>query len=1044
MVPLAHRTNPLASHMHHRYLFPALAVLILNTATQAIEPSDLKPGLITAYQGTGGTVTRLEPTVALLLKAGESPHPKLSGVSTAKWSGYVNITRPGKYTFSANLHNGALKINLGGKEVFTGTADATGVVEVKGAEVQLDGGVQAFEATFTSTGTPAQVELFWVGPGFVREPLPHQFLGHVAKDRPAAFLADFEQEQGRFKFEELGCIKCHKPAADDKMAKGLAERSVPNLSEIAKRVYPGWIDAWLADPAKVRPNTTMPKMFTDDERGKAERYAVTQYLMSFTNTPLVPPKAAINPPNDVKQSFERGKALYTVAGCAACHQEAKAAAKNVEDDREPLKTEEQVFGPVTKYALGAVGSKTRSEPLSAYLQNPLKTNPHGRMPHMNLTGPEATDVARFLCRITDDAIEAEAPVAPKTKPTELLANLADIDLDKPATDLDKLPVAKQWVAVGARLFQAKGCVNCHSMDAANKPGKPQAFASLEKVKAAGATGCIAAKPDAAKVPVYTLNATDKAELAAFAKAGLTGAGSAAPAYSARVAIKRFNCLNCHSRDGEGGIPVALANEAKLFEKVENVDDVRPPLLTGVGHKTRTPWLKSVLLTGGRARPWMGLRMPQYGEQNVGFLPEALAALEGTGTDDTVRKVEIGTKQIALGRQIVGKAGLGCISCHDIGGVANTGTRGPDLATIKDRVRYEWYERWMHQPLRMAPGTRMPQAFVEGKSTLSTVLNGDPKGQAEAMWTYLSLGMGLPLPEGMEPPKGLIIAVKDRPEVLRTFMTEAGSKAIAVGYPGGVNIAFSADQCRLAYSWAGNFIDASPVWANRGGAPAKLLGPKFWSAASGHPWGLTTNPRTPPDYAGRATNPAYGLPLPLEPARIFDGPMAVQFDGYSLDKEGRPTFRYRLTENPKEGTLTVAETPIPMKPSVATGFTRKFAIETPAGLTPWLLAGQTSKEPRIVSATGEKVAGLDLKADEPTITTAATRVVLPQDGDKAVVLESLDAPAGSVWRFTPKAGGGYTVLLRLPAPKEAWKGAFDVVLWSIPKDDDALLKDLSAK
>ncbi len=1029
--------------MHYRYLTPALAVLFVNTATFAIEPSDLKPGLVATYQG-GGTITRLEPTVALLLKAGESPHPKLAAVTSAKWSGYVNITRPGKYTFSANVLNGTLRISLGGKDVFTGTADATGVTEVKGAEVQLDGGVQAFEATFTSTGAPCQVELFWVGPGFVREPLPHQFLGHIAKERPAPFSQHFEQEQGRLKFEEFGCIKCHKPTADDKMAKTLVDRTGPNLSEIAKRAYPGWIDAWLADPAKLRPHTTMPKMFTDDERGKAERYAVTQYLMSFSPTPLAPYKLPVVVPNDVKQSLDRGKTLYTVTGCAACHQEAKAVAKNPEDDREPLKPEEQVFGPITKYALGAVGSKTRPEPLSAYLQNPLKTNPAGRMPHMNLNQQEATDLARYLCRLTDDAIETDMPPAPKTKPAELLANLPDVDLDKPINDFEKQPVGKQWAAVGAKLFQAKGCVNCHSMDAGNKPGKPQGFASLDKVKAAGATGCIAPKPDAAKVPVFTLDATDKAALAAFVKDGLIGAGSVAPAYAARVAIKRFNCLNCHSRDGEGGIPVGLANEARILEKVENVDDVRPPLLTGVGHKTRTSWLKSVLTAGGRARPWMGLRMPQYGEQNVGFLPEALAALEGTATDDTVRKVEIGTQKIALGRQIVGKAGLGCISCHDIGGVPNTGTRGPDLATIKDRVRYEWYERWMHQPLRMAPGTRMPQAFVEGKSTLSTVLNGDPKGQAEAMWTYLSLGMGLPLPEGMEPPKGLIIAVRDRPEVLRTFMNDAGSKAIAVGYPGGVNIAFSADQCRLAYSWAGNFLDASPVWANRGGAPAKLLGPKFWSSANGHPWGLTVNPHIPPDFVARANNPAFGLPLPLEPARIYDGPEAVHFEGYSLDKDGRPTFRYRLKENPQDAVLSVAETPIPMKPSVATGFTRKFAIEAPAGYTPWLLAGQTSKEPRIVSVTGEKVAGLDLKAEEVMVTAAATRVVLPQDGDKAVVLEALDAPAGSVWRFTPKPGGGYFVMLRLPAPKEAWKGAFELALWAIPKDDDALLKDLATK
>src|SRR5688500_17083200 len=204
-------------------------------------------------------------------------------------------------------------------------------------------------------------------------------------------------------------------------------------------------------------------------------------------------------------------------------------------------------------------------------------------------------------------------------------------------------------------------------------------------------------------------------------------------------------------------------------------------------------------------------------------------------------------------------------------------------------------------------------------------------------------MGLPLPEGLEPPKGLIVAVKDRPEILRTFMPDAGSKAIAVGYPGGVKVAFAADQCRLAYSWAGNFLDASPVWNNRGGAPAKLLGPQFWTGPAGHPWGLTVNPHVPPDFAAREKNPAFGLPLPLEPARIYDGPMAVHFDGYSLDHSGLPTFRYRLTENPKDGVLKVAERPRPLKASVATGLARQFTVEAPGGYRAWLLAGQTRSE-----------------------------------------------------------------------------------------------------
>ena len=1042
--------------MSHRYLLLTIAVLLFGTRAFAIDPSDLKPGLVTRFteklNGSTG-ITRLEPTVALALNPGEMPHPRLTQGEFTTWSGYINVVRPGKYTFSSTLQGGKLLVVLGGKHVYAASADKDAVA-APGIEVTLDGGVQPFSATFQRTGETARVELFWVGPGFVKEPLPHQYLGHLPKDRPATFTKDLELEHGRFKFEELACIRCHKPASDDKMAKGLANREGPNLTEIGKRAYPGWIDAWLADPAKLRPQTTMPALFTEDDQGRAERFAVTKYLLSLSNNPIVPAKAPVVVSNDVRQSTERGRVLFTVAGCAACHQESKPKPKNDEDDREPLKPEDYfaslgTAGPAAKYLLGSVGGKTRPEPLAIYLQNPLKTNPHGRMPQSNLNSQEATDLARYLCRVTEENFSPEMPAAPKTSALNVGRKVFEAaDAAKSKDELvaiGKLPTDKQWVEIGRKLVVAKGCVECHAIEQGGKAVlSANSFPHLAKIKTAGAEGCIGKKPDAAKVPVFKLDTKESAAIAAFLKTGLTGAGSAAPAYNARVALRRFNCLNCHSRDGEGGIPTDLADQMRQMEKAENADDVRPPLLTGIGHKSRTSWLKSVLMGGGRARPWMQLRMPQYGEANVSFLPDALASLEGSVPDDTVFKPTLSTAKVQLGKQIVGKSGLGCISCHDIGGVPNTGTRGPDLATINQRVRYEWYERWMHQPLRMAPGTRMPQAFVDGKSTLSTVLNGDPKAQADAMWAYLSLGPGLPLPEGLEPPKGLIISAKDHPEVLRTFMPDAGSKGIAVGYPGGVNVAFSADQCRLAYAWGGNFLDASPVWANRGGAPAKLLGPKFWTAPPGHPWGLTVNPSIPPDFLGRANSPAFGMPLPLEPARIYTGPRAVNFDGYSLDRDDRPTFRYTLRENEKDGVLKVAEIIIPMKASIATGFVRRFGVETPAGYRAWLLAGQSNKEPRAFTAAGTPVANFDVKSLEPLVTAAGTRLALPQDGDKAIVLEVAGAPEGTVWRVAPKAGGGWLVMLRLPESKENTKWTFDLNLWALPKDDDAFLKDLGAK
>jgi hypothetical protein len=86
---------------------------------------------------------------------------------------------------------------------------------------------------------------------------------------------------------------------------------------------------------------------------------------------------------------------------------------------------------------------------------------------------------------------------------------------------------------------------------------------------------------------------------------------------------------------------------------------------------------------------------------------------------------------------------------------------------------------------------------------------------------------------------------------------------------------------------------------------------------------------------------------------------------------------------------------------------------------------------------------DLKAEEPQVHAAGSRLLLPQDGDKAIALEATGTPAGTVWRVVPKPGG-YLVMLRFPESKENWKSTFDLVTWALPKDDDAFLKDLAAK
>jgi len=662
------------------------------------------------------------------------------------------------------------------------------------------------------------------------------------------------------------------------------------------------------------------------------------------------------------------------------------------------------------------------------------------MPNMLLANDEARDLARFLCRTTDDAYKADMPKEPKAK----LAELAEPLFAKPAEfqAFAKLKPADQWKELGKKLLTSKGCVNCHAVEPGGKTLPIAKTApSLDAVKAAPAAGCLVEKPDVAKAPVYSFDETQRIALTAFLKQGLTGTGSKAPTYQARLALRRFACLNCHSRDGEGGLLEDLANKMKSLEKAENADDVSPPRLTGVGHKVRTSWLKEVLTKGGRARPWMTLRMPQYGDANVGFLTDALPKLEGTTADDAPSKVALSAAKVEAGRILTGKGtnGHGCISCHDISGVLGGGTRGPDLATTQLRVRYDWYARWMHQPQRLAPGTKMPQIFIDGKAQLSTILNGDGDLQLDAMWNYFSLGPGLPMPSGMEPPKGLVIAVKERAELLRTFMPDgAGSKAVAVGYPGGVNLVFDAAQCRLGYAWAGNFLDASPVWNNRGGAPAKLLGPKFFDAPKGFPWAVTDS-RSPPDFLKRADDPSYGKPLQND--EFFGGPHLVKFNGYGLDANGSPSFRYGLVDDEGKPRLGVVEKPEPLPITVGAGLKRTFNLEQVAGKTTWFLAAVATKDPRAIGPNG-KLWTPDPNADDGEAPAIGYRVVVPT-AERVTVLELAAGPPTAAWRFVPQ-DGKWLVILRLPEPATNGKVDLSLLTWGLPRDDEELLKGLKGK
>lgn len=1015
------KNGPVDSALPAIALGIAFATAGLSQAEPAVNEEDLRPGLVATYRDAAKPapveIVQLDPTIALALKAGEAPHPRLAADGgSVRWTGYLKVLRPGPYRFRALLRGG-LRVTVGGMEVLAAEGKDEAPVLKEGPESRLEAGVHPLVAEFTRLPGSARLELFWQAPHFRNEPLPYDHLGHLPKRVPVELVNHQRGEHGRYLAEERNCVACHRPADGDRIAKGLVSRQGPDLSKLGGRVHPGWVYRWLEAPEKVWPGAVMPRLFSADDSGRTERYAVARYLASLGG----PVKSNAKQPKDIAASEARGRRLFNSIGCVACHQQRRGKA-----------APSSFIDPPSSFPLSGLGSKTIPEKLAAYLQDPLAIDRSGRMPHMLLDGKDAQDLARYLCASKEAGLDAELLAAPAKEQVVAAFRRVETRAEERAA-FERLSGQAQFLDLGKRLVIEKGCNNCHTIAPGGKPfASVLADASFDDIRKKRQTGCLADDSEQhGPAAWFGFTADERRDLRLFLEDGASGAGSPAPAHAARVGLQRFNCLACHNRDGEGGLTPEVVESLRRFEKAENAEAVSPPTLTGVAHKLRTSSLRGVLTESVRVRQWMGLRMPQFGPANVGRLPEALAALEGAAAEDALHRVPLTAAKVEAGRHLAGKGAFGCISCHDLAGVPNTGTRGPDLALTTQRVRYDWFRRWLEQPQRMQPGTRMPSVFTEGKS-LVNLLDGSADAQAQALWAYLSLGKGLPLPEGMEPPKGLILTVKDRPVLLRTFMPEAGSRAVAVGYPGGVALAFDAATCRLAYAWSGNFLDASPVWDNRGGSPARVLGATFWQAPPGCPWSVSSS-NEPPDFASQAKDPAYGASLPE--GQVYEGPRLLRFEGYTTDRSGSPTFRYRLhAEEPQP--VEVTERPEPLHSTAGVGVARRFTLEVPAQQTVWLRAGECKREPRLLDLKGMAQA-IDLKNGEVEVSTAGRLLVLPQDGDRAVVLALAAGPEGARWHLR-QLGGTWQALLRLPG---GGKVQADVHVWAPYRDEPGLMKDL---
>jgi len=234
------------------------------------------------------------------------------------------------------------------------------------------------------------------------------------------------ESAGNILLGEMNCISCHESDKENILTK-----EAPVLDNLNTRLKLDYISAYLKNPQKVKPGTSMPDVLhslSDKEKALAAK-ALTNYLTKGwkLQTPQASPKDTI----------KRGKELFHSIGCVACHSPRDKEGKETSKSSVPL---------------GDLSKKYHRTGLADFLFQPHKVRPSGRMPDMKLSKKEANEISAYLTQ------NSQADTFGMHEP-----NL---------------------VQKGKELFDQFKCSSCHKLEG-HKPAKSKSLAELTGIDCKG-------------------------------------------------------------------------------------------------------------------------------------------------------------------------------------------------------------------------------------------------------------------------------------------------------------------------------------------------------------------------------------------------------------------------------------------------------------------------------------------------------------------------------------------------------------------------------
>jgi mono/diheme cytochrome c family protein len=528
--------------------------------------------------------------------------------------------------------------------------------------------------------------------------------------------------EGQRLFEQVGCTGCH-------LVKGYENipKVAPSLRKISAKVDPGWMVRWIENPHKFRPRARMPNF----DLNQNDAIAIAAYIWSqskeeadkWTQAHPIPAGFRAGDANEVA----KGKKLVDTIGCKGCHGFAEGEFST------PLGKGKDVVPNLKDIAAKVAGPQW----IYHWVKNPRGFEPDTRMPSLRLSDDEAMAITNFLMSLGG-------------KPDPM----AGIE--------EKLADANN-IKRGEALVRRWGCFGCHDIKGMEKESRVGAelttFGSktVEELFFGNRTDVkhtwddwtynklktprgYATERIEQLMPQFNLDDEDIKELRILlggfrerkvghryqADQGLR----VQQVVEGRRLMQQYNCVGCHEIENRGGF---------IRKYYQENPALAPPPLNGQGEKVQSNWFFSFLKAPFPIRPWLEIRMPTFGfsDEHANQLVSYFNGLSKVEIPYAyVDDGKIPPEHIEAARQLVDKDYFNCFSCHQQGDRKPEGPVegwAPDLALARERLNPNWIVKWLKDPQKVQPGTKMPSFYPGGPDN---ILEGKEDRQMEALRDYL--------------------------------------------------------------------------------------------------------------------------------------------------------------------------------------------------------------------------------------------------------------------------------------------------------------------